>query len=449
MRVSLLCIWMAILVYSGARAEPGGGCIAHVHQSIDALAAGDFPTARKYFDAELARTHDEERLKNDWGRLESSEGKYMGRAAGRVVLIEARRYIFVALQFVNGPFEAHAACDKDGLISLLEGGIPSDAPTKIKNAKLEIEPSGVRREPVVVASAYGPLPGTLTLPAGPGRFPSVLIVAGAGQNDADGTYGPNKIYLDLAEGLAAQGVASLRYDKNVRAYTAQIGLSEYFTVDDEVTRDAVTASNLLHRNAHIDLRRQFLLGHSLGAMMAPEIASRFPGLAGLILMAPPGQPILDNAVNQTRYILEAQHAASDQIDAAIKAIRDEQSVLRAAGTSRPLAGEFSGMQQSYWQSLFRYDPIVWAEKSSLPTLIVQGERDYRVEPRYALARWKAVFAGNPRVQIELYPGLNHFFMPIGDLPPPRDEEVPAHVDDQVIHDIAAWIRSVRPTRAER
>jgi hypothetical protein len=59
----------------------------------------------------------------------------------------------------------------------------------------------------------------------------------------------------------------------------------------------------------------------------------------------------------------------------------------------------------------------------------------------------ALAAGNTRVQIKLYPGLNHFFMTAVDLPPPQDEEVPGHVDDQVIRDIAAWIRSVPPAQA--
>jgi dienelactone hydrolase len=440
-------LFAASLVYSDAIGKPGSQCVSRVTQSVDALAAGKLQAARRYFNADLAKIKDEDGLKEDWGRLESVEGTYVGRAAGHGVIIEARRYVFVTMQFANGAFEALAACDKDGLISILQGAPASDALTKIKNAKPEVEPSGVRREPMVVPSAFGPLPGTLTLPAGSGRFPAVVIVAGAGQNDADGTNGPNKPYRDLAEGLAAEGVASLRYDKIQRAYLAQVIFSEHFTVDDEVTRDVLTASDLLRQHSRIDPRRQFLLGHSLGAMMAPKIASQFRGLAGMILMAPPGEPILNNAVHQTLYIAEAQHAAQDQIDAALQTIRDEQALLRDADPTQFLRGDFQGMHQNWWLSLSRYDPIVWAEKSRLPTLIMQGERDYKVIPTYSLARWKAVFAGNPRVKIKLYPGLNHFFMTAVDLPPPQDEEVSGHVDDKVIRDIAAWIRSVPPAQA--
>jgi uncharacterized protein len=432
------------LIYSIAIAKPVSQCVARVTQSVDALAGGHPQAAGKYFNAVLAQAKTKDDLTAVWENIQSQAGSYLGHLPGRVVMVEKRSYVFVTMSFSNQPFDTLAACGSDGLIRLLEWAPSSDAATKIKTAKREIEPNGVRREPVAVPSEFGPLPGTLTLPAGSGRFPALVIVAGAGPNDADGTNGPNKVYLDLAEGLAAQGVASVRYDKVQRAYRAQVFFSEHFTVNDEVTRDALTASKLLRRHTRIDSRRQFLLGHSLGAMLAPKIASQFAGLAGLILMAPPGEPILDNAVHQTRYLGEVQHAAPEQIDATIKRIRDEQELLRTGGQARLMSERFEDWQQSYWLSLVNYDPIVWAEKSSLPTLIVQGERDYKVMPRYALARWKAVFAGNPRVQIKLYPELNHFFMPAGDLPPPQDEEVPAHVDEKVIHDIAAWIHSIAP-----
>ncbi len=64
-----------------------------------------------------------------------------------------------------------------------------------------------------ITSPLGPLPATLTLPSGEGHFPAVLLVAGSGPNDRDETIGPNKPFRDLAQGLAAADIASLRYDK--------------------------------------------------------------------------------------------------------------------------------------------------------------------------------------------------------------------------------------------
>lgn len=69
----------------------------------------------------------------------------------------------------------------------------------------------------------GTLYGTLELPKSKPPFPVVLIIAGSGPTDRDGNStarpapnvppGPNNSLKLLAGGLAAQGIASLRYDK--------------------------------------------------------------------------------------------------------------------------------------------------------------------------------------------------------------------------------------------
>lgn len=77
----------------------------------------------------------------------------------------------------------------------------------------------MRTLPITVAAdADYPLPGLLTLPDGAGPFPAVLLVHGSGPQDRDEAVGPNRPFRDLAVGLAALGVASLRYDKIGRAH---------------------------------------------------------------------------------------------------------------------------------------------------------------------------------------------------------------------------------------
>ncbi len=86
---------------------------------------------------------------------------------------------------------------------------------------------------VTVGSGEWALPGTLTMPAGPGRFPAVVLVHGSGPNDRDETFGPNKTFKDLALGLASRGVAVLRYDKRTKVYGAKIAPLKQFTVKEE------------------------------------------------------------------------------------------------------------------------------------------------------------------------------------------------------------------------
>ena len=64
-------------------------------------------------------------------------------------------------------------------------------------------------------TSTGELSGTLTVPILKGTFPVALIIAGSGPTDRNGNNAQmkNNSLLLLAHELAAQGVASLRYDK--------------------------------------------------------------------------------------------------------------------------------------------------------------------------------------------------------------------------------------------
>jgi hypothetical protein len=69
------------------------------------------------------------------------------------------------------------------------------------------------------------MPGVLRLPDGPGPHPLIVLVHGSGAHDADETIGPNKPFRDLAEGLARQGVATLRYVKRNRGNAIELSRS--------------------------------------------------------------------------------------------------------------------------------------------------------------------------------------------------------------------------------
>jgi predicted dienelactone hydrolase len=62
------------------------------------------------------------------------------------------------------------------------------------------------------------LGATLTLPTGTGPFPAVVLVHGSGPQDRDEPLGANRVFRDLAEGLASKGVVVLRYDKRTKIY---------------------------------------------------------------------------------------------------------------------------------------------------------------------------------------------------------------------------------------
>jgi len=423
-------------------AQPAAACLAHGQAALEAWTQGHFDQAGKDFAPVMAGKLTPGMLRQVWGQLQSQAGSFKSLGALAPRSLGGQDVLVAMLTFSNAPLAAIIHCDAQARIDGFRV-VPASS----------VEPVAATREPAIpdtvsralpVPSPLGPLPGTLTLPEGKGPFPAVLLVAGSGPHDEDETIGPNKPFRDLAAGLAKAGVATLRYDKRSWAHATRIN-AQTFTVDDEVTDDALAAAHLLEQQPGIDPRRVFVLGHSLGAMMAPRIGQRDPRLAGLILLAAPARPLLEISAQQVREQGQRSHETAAQIAASEQAIVAEQKLLAAADPRHPPVGPFGGMPQRYWLSLHEVHQVEVAKKSSMPMLILQGSGDFQVSPTLDFARWKQALAGRPQTDFHLYPGLSHLFMPAGKSGTMADYMVPDHVDSRVITDIATWVK-VQPAR---
>jgi hypothetical protein len=71
--------------------------------------------------------------------------------------------------------------------------------------------------------------------------------------------------------------------------------------------------------------------------------------------------------------------------------------------------------------------------------VLQGERDYQVTMN-EFAKWKAALGGKPNVTLHTYPALNHLFIAGEGKSLPAEYESPGHVAEDVVRDIADWIR---------
>jgi dienelactone hydrolase len=427
-----------------ALAEPApDACLAKATMSLTTFVHGDYAAAGKDFSPELSEALPAVKLAQTWNEVQKMTGAYQSHGVARRQSLRGKPVVVVPVKFAQGALDFVAACDASNHISAFYLLNPSfvEAPP----VSAQITTAGIRVEPLNVPSPAGPLRGALTMPAGRGPFPAVVLVAGSGAHDLDETVVGNKPFRDMAEGLAKAGIASLRYDKRTFDYAQKIAVNPDFTIDDEVTDDALAALDLLAKQKQVDPRRLFVLGHSLGAQLAPRIARRDPRLAGVIMLAAPARSFLDLVAAQIRELGPRQGMSAAEIDNREKAIATEKKLLDAADPAHPPKGSFDllpghPVSQAYLLSLHGVHQIATAKALTLPMLVLQGANDFQVSPTLDFDAWKAALADKRSATFHLYPGLSHLFMP-GLTKSPADYAKPAHVDPEVIADIADWIHA--------
>ncbi|HEX9107802.1 MAG TPA: alpha/beta fold hydrolase, partial [Longimicrobiales bacterium] len=247
--------------------------------------------------------------------------------------------------------------------------------------------------------------------------------------------GPNRPFRDLAGGLASRGVAVLRYDKRTRLHGARMAAGD-IGLEEEVVADALMALDTLRHTPGVDPRAVFLLGHSMGAFMAPMIAERDARLAGAILLAGNTGSTTELTAEQLRYIASLQGAPSPELQAMIATVDS----LREGRL--PESALVLGAPARYWHELDALRPIEVARRIKTPLLILQGGRDYQVPPR-ELGIWRGELAGRPHTDFHEFPALNHLFMAGSGPSSPAEYQVPGHVDAAVVDEIASWILGAR------
>jgi alpha-beta hydrolase superfamily lysophospholipase len=204
-----------------------------------------------------------------------------------------------------------------------------------------------------------------------------------------------------------------------------------FTVADETVDDAAKAAALLRTQKEVDPAKVFVLGHSLGAYVAPRIADEDGKLAGLVLMAANVRPIEDLLVEQVQAVGGSAGAAENA-----KVIQAKVKKLEHGDEDGPAV---MGVPPTYWIDLKEYHPAEHAKRLGIAMLILQGERDYQVTMK-EFALWKAAVGTAKGVTMKSYPALNHLFVAGEGKSTPAEYAKPGHVDAAVIEDIAAFVK---------
>ena len=299
-------------------------------------------------------------------------------------------------------------------------------------------PSHHEEREVTFSSAGLSFPATLTIPASrPGKVPAVVLVHGSGPHDRDESIGPNKPFRDLAAGLSAAGIATLRYDKRTFAFRGKTDLRA-ITLDGEVIDDAVAALEYLRTQPGIDPGRVYVLGHSLGGTAAPMIAARVPWLRGVVLMAAAVRPLDELIFEQTARGLELANTSSDEIKTRVDGLKAQFRRVRTGEAPDDEMVFFAPAR--YWRDLFGRDPLKAVRELRVPVLVLQGGKDIQVgKADYDLI--VGALSGRPADAREFhwFPTLNHLMMQVEGDPTGAEYGRAGAVAPEVISAVSAWI----------
>ena len=330
-------------------------------------------------------------------------------------------------------------------------------------------PYPYRAEEVTVESVPGVrLAGTLTLPAGEGPHPAVLLVSGSGPQDRDETLVSHKPFLVLADHLTRNGIAVLRLDD--RGFGQSTGSFAAGTSDD-FAQDAAAAARWLRARPEVADGGVGIVGHSEGGLIAPMVASRSSDVAFVVLLAGPGIPsselmvmqgaLISRAGGDTEAEIRRTSALQREMFAAIRETADStalharlreiaarfQASLTAEERAQPgfsdatMAAAMNALVSPWYRWFIRYDPAPALRATRVPVLALNGALDLQVpadENLAAIGRTLRAW-GNRDVTVEKLPRLNHLFQTATTGSPREYGEIEETMSPAVLQRVTAWI----------
>ena len=443
----LRCVLSLIVVGAAGPASAGPGekgLEAAAKDFVALLAREDFPAAVERFDATMTRVMPAAKLKAVWKTVTQQLGPFQRPLGVQLQTVRQFRVAVVACQFAKAALDVKVVFDKQGKVAGLFFA-PNTSHTKYRPPKYARRDAFAERQ-VQVGSGEWALGGTLAVPKQGGPFAAVVLVHGSGPHDRDETVFAHKPFRDLAWGLATRGIAVLRYDKRSKIHAQKMAtMTTPPTVKEEVIDDCLAAVALLRKTPQIDKRRIFVLGHSLGGMLAPRIARRGPGIAGLIILAGPTRPLEDLMLEQISYLARLDGSVSAEEQEQINKVKAMVQRVKGPKLSPTTpAKELPGAPAAYWLDLRGYNPAEAAKALPRPMLILQGGRDYQVTVR-DFEGWRKHLSARRDVQLKLYPDLNHLFVAGKGKSQPAEYFQPGNVSEAVVDDIARWIQAQKGT----
>jgi len=268
------------------------------------------------------------------------------------------------------------------------------------------------------------LSGTLTWPVGYDKNAKkkpvvLLLVSGSGQQNRDEELFEHKPFLVIADYLARQGIATLRYDD--RATGSSVGGEVKNATTADFSRDAAAGIDFLRSNKAFS--KVGILGHSEGGSIAFMLGAQ-KKVDFIVSLAGPGVKGDTLLVAQANRILSLSGQPAYMT---VEKYRQQEAV-----------------QQVPWIRWFcDYDPSDDIRKTPCPVFALNGDRDSQVLSSLNLEAIRRLLPSSKRHLIKEYPSLNHLFQHCTTGLPTEYGQIEETISPEVLEDIARWIQSLQ------
>jgi len=222
--------------------------------------------------------------------------------------------------------------------------------------------------------------------------PAVLLIAGSGPSDHDETIGTLKPFKDIANGLAKEGINSLRVDKRTLSYVADFDIK--CGIEEEYLDDCNAAIEYLKSQ---NISGLYLLGHSLGGQIATELAAGVEGIDGMILFNSSARHLADIACDQ--------YSALDPTNK--ESYITYAEAAKNANASSAKGYYYYSASDYYWASYNQIDVAKNISNANIKTLIINSKFDKQSFGE-DLNLWLTSFSNSANVSICVYDDISHF-----------------------------------------
>lgn len=316
----------------------------------------------------------------------------------------------------------------------------------VKRPQTPVPPFPYKEESVSFTNAQYTFNGTLTLPENYSKnTPVVLMVTGSGQQNRDEELFSHKPFAVIADALARQGIASLRYDD--RGWGDKSVNFADFTTDD-FRQDAAAAIPLLRKR----FNKVGILGHSEGGTIAMMLAAE--GKADFIVslagMAISGKETL---IMQNRQAMTAIGLPKETVDSYCNSISkalDEIASGKKASEINindvPVALKpvtIKALQQAdtpYIRHFLTVDAGKLLPEIKCPVLALNGTKDTQVDCDANTTRIEKGLT-NCKHSIKKIDGVNHLFQHCNTGIVTEYQQIEETIAPEVLQEVAKWIKA--------